>query len=182
MNIKIISEAYRGVDKEKHAKVLKSSRVSTDQFQSARRTPGTIDQRALRARAGTDPQKLLSDLGISSINTGGVPTENIKETIEKMLSGTKADEFSKLFSTHALELVKTGSTLGVYIPMTDAARSEVNSDAKLARELGFWFYSTILAANNSYQILNKIKMTQLRVDYSSQGFIIYLARLSWNKL
>ena len=158
MNIQIISEAYRGVDKEEHAKVLASARKITDTFQSARRTPGTIDQRSLRAKAGTDPQGLLSQLGINSVDTGGVPTKNIKSAIDNLFSGTKADDFSQLFSPNEVELVKTASTLGVYIPMTSDAKSEIGSDPKLAREMGFWFYSTILASNKAYQILNKIKI------------------------
>ena len=182
MNIKIIKEAYRGVDKEEHTKVLASARKIMDTFQSARRTPGTIDQRTLRAKAGTDPQGLLSQLGINSVDTGGVPTSNIKSAIDNLLAGTKADEFSQLFLPSEVELVKTASTLGVYIPMTNEAKSEIGSDPKLAREIGFWFYSTVLASNKAYEILNKIKMTQLRVDYSASGFIIYLARISWNKL
>ena len=181
MNIRIIKEAFRGEDSAAKEELLEKLPQMNDGVRSARRGAGTSDQRALKGKAGSAPGKLLQELGVGGIRPNPVPIVACKDAIAGFLSGTKDTELQQLFSSN-IRLIKKSNTVGLWIPMKAAAYEAISQNGSYEREFAYWFYSVILAANLTSQIFNGIAIRQLRVDRNNSGYLIYLARKSWNNL
>lgn len=181
----LLKEGIRGRDPKKTEELIKSSKVSSEMYLSARKGRPSAEDADLRSRAGTEPEKLLEELGILTIKQDIIPEKAIEATIKALLDGKKRDDFEKLFTWKDVSIVRhpTAAKLGIRIPMTEISANMVEKHYEIKKEYAYWFFGTLIAANNTYAILNDIKLQDfLKVGCSNNSYIIYLSRRSWNTL
>lgn len=181
----LLKEAIKGRDKEKTKKLLKDSQISSEVYLSARKGRPSAEDADLRSRAGTEPQKLLEELQISGLSQDPIPEEAIIDTINALLDGSQRDDFEKLFDVNSVDIVRhpSAAKLGIRIPMTEVSSKMVEKHYEIKKEYAYWFFCTVIAANQVFNILNEINLKDfLKVGCSTNSYIIYLSRKSWNNL
>ena len=181
----LLKEVVGKRDKEETKKLIKNSETSSEMYLPARRGRPSAEDADLRSRAGTEPQKLLSELGIGAINKNNVPEKAIFDTINALLDGSKRDDFEKLFQVRDVKIVKHPNKpkLGIRIPMTEISSKMVEKHYEIKKEYAYWLFCTIIAANQSYNVMNDYNIKEfLKVGCSANSYIIYLSRKSWNNL
>ena len=183
----LLNEAsYRGRDSEEFNNLLSTINATTSAaYASARRGRPTVDQRDLKSKAGTSPNVLLKELGIDAVSPEPVPENAVMNLVVSLLEGEKKADFDKLFVEGSVKLIKhpKGKNLAVWIGLTEVSQGFIKSHEAIKKEYAYWIYSTILAANLSYGILNGVKpQGQLKVDCSQSSYIVYLSSRSWNSI
>ena len=180
----LLRENYRGRDAEE-AEALRGTLPTTSaSYRPSRRGRPSIDQRDLKSRANNQSNSLLRELGINTISSNPVPEIAIKETIEALLSGNKQQEFESLFRND-VKLIRhrDKKTMAIWVGLTEVSQNLVSKHSAIQKEYAYWFFCTVLAANNSYGILNQINpRNQLKVYNDQNSYIIFLSSKGWDTL
>ena len=186
IDILLKEASYSGRNPEELKDLLASvNTVSSAVYGSARRGRPTVDQSDLKSKAGTKPNQLLKELGITAVSPHPIPESAIEELITSLLNGDKKEEFDQLFRKGSVKLIKhpKGKQLAVWIGLTEVSQEFIKKHEAIKKEFAYWIYCTIIAANLAYGILNGIKPSgQLKVDCSQSSYIVYLSRRSWNNI
>ena len=180
----LLRENYRGRDAEKAEVIRASSPTTSASYRSSRRGRPSVDQSDLKSRANNQSPELLRELGIGSVSPDPVPEIAIKEAIEALLSGNKQNEFERLFRND-VKIIKhrDKKALAVWIGLTEISQNIISKHSAIQKEYAYWFFCTVLAANNSYGILNQINpRNQLKVYNNQNSYIIYLSSKGWDTL
>mgnify|MGYP001433165779 CR=1 FL=1 len=180
----LLKESYRGRDNEKVKEMLAELPTTSSSYRPSRRGRPSIDQSDLKSKANNQSSVLLKELGITSINPNPVPEVAIKETIEALISGKKQDEFELLFRNNVKIIRhKDKKTMAIWVGLTEVSQNLISKHSAIRKEYAYWFFCTILAANNSYGILNQINPSnQLKVYNDNSSYIIYLSSKGWDTL
>ena len=142
----------------------------------------------LKARAGSDPDGLLDDLGIEPEDSDKA-MYFLRDAFSQMISDAtgndKARMLQDLFEQPEMVKSKTGKKRGVLIKLSreglELAKSEPR---KFLRTYAFWFSSTVEALESvkSHLDLNLTVNVKFQYISSESGIIVFKSRNSWASL
>lgn len=144
--------------------------------------------RDLKARAGSDPQGLLDDLGIEpkdSDNAIHFLHDAFTQMISDATGNKKARMLQDLFENPEIVKSRTGKKRGVLIKLArEGLELAKEEPRKFLRTYAFWFSSTVeaLESTKSHLDLNLTVSVKFQYISSESGIIVFKSRKSWANL
>lgn len=147
--------------------------------------------KSLKARAATDPNGLLSDLGIEtgSITTNDNFSDFLNSAFKQMISSATGNKKAKLLQDlfDDPEIVKsaTKGKRAVLIKLSSEGLKLAQKDArKFLRTYAFWFSSTTEALESTVPQLGLNLTTYVKFQYvqAEKAIIVYKSNRSWASL